>query len=104
MSDLFNNPMVQQAREAMSPELIEEYKKIGEEMYKSVDFVSSEVLDNPASVGVKPLKDSTPEEIVEAVAYITDAIKSGLHPDYLDETEKDVCKAFYGDDWESKFV
>jgi hypothetical protein len=99
--------MVQQAKLAMSQEQLDEYKHIGEEMYKSVDFVTSEVLDNHASgqaPGQKCLKDSTPEEIIEAVAYINEAIKSGLHPDYLDENEKDVCKAFYGEDWMNKWL
>ena len=33
--DLFNNPMVNNALKAMTPEQIEEYKKIGEHMYET---------------------------------------------------------------------
>lgn len=103
MSDLFNNPMVQQAKQAMTPEQLDEYQRIGEAMYNSVDFVNSEVINNPDNpIPGKALNDCTPHEIIEAVAYIVEAIKSGLHPDYLDESERDVCKAFYGDDWIDK--
>ena len=104
MSDLFTNPMVQQAKQAMTQEQLDEYKRIGEEMYNTVDFVNSEIIDNPSLPGSKSLHDSTPQEIIEAVAYIVEAMKSGLHPDYLDDNEKEVCKAFYGDDWKSKFI
>ena len=35
---LFNNEMIKQARESMTPEQLEEYKKKGEEFFANVDF------------------------------------------------------------------
>ena len=36
--DLFNNPMVKAALASMTPEQIENYKKIGEKMYGNFKF------------------------------------------------------------------
>ena len=38
--DLFNNPMVDSAKKALTPEQMEEYKKIGEYMYNNDVFKS----------------------------------------------------------------
>ena len=43
---LFNNPMIEAAMKALSPEDLERYKQIGEAMYGTVDFENSKILDN----------------------------------------------------------
>jgi len=89
--DLFNNPMIDSALKALSPEDVEKYKKIGEEMYGNMNFVDSEILNN------------MPAPIAEAVAYISESIKSGLHPSMLDENEIKVLEEAYGENWYLKF-
>ena len=48
--DLFNNPMVKSAMDAMSESEKKRYKIIGEEMYGNVNFEESKILNNMASV------------------------------------------------------
>lgn len=89
--DLFDNPMVKAAAEKMSEEDKERYKRLGESMYLNVDFNESKVLDN------------TPAPMAEAVAYLSEAIKSGLHPSMLNENEQAVLKELYGTNWYENF-
>jgi hypothetical protein len=90
--DLFDNPMVNAAREAMPEEQKKQYEIIGKEMYGCIDFEKSQVLNN------------MPEPMKQAVLYIEQGLNSGLHPDYLDEDEvKLMCEA-YGENWKQKFV
>lgn len=89
--NLFDNPMVAAAREAMTPEQIQNYKDIGEHMYNSVDFVTNEV-------------DQDVDPLTESLAYITNALESGLHPSFLEPVEKDMLRNFYNDDeWYKRF-
>jgi magnesium-transporting ATPase (P-type) len=67
--------MVNNALKAMSKEDLEKYKKVGEQLYGSVNFEDSTVVN----------KLITPAD--EAVAYIEEGLKSGLMPDDLDENE-----------------
>jgi hypothetical protein len=84
--DLYN-----QAKGMMTPEQIEEYKKMGEKMYNTVDFGASEILNNPD------------DPLAESVAYISEAIKSGLHPSFLDENEVKVMEDACGEEWYKHF-
>lgn len=85
-NNLFNNPMVNSARNALTDEQKEEYKKIGEQMYNTVDFNSA---------GTDPL--------AESVAYIREGLKSGLHPSFLPEDEIKVLEEYYGKEWYKHF-
>ena len=35
----------------------------------------------------------------EAVSYVVESLKSGLHPKYLTEDEQVLLQAAYGDEW-----
>lgn len=89
--DLFDNPMTRAAMASMTPEQIEHYKKIGEEMYGSIDFEKSEVLNN------------LPPFLSESLAYITEGIKAGLHISELDKDERKVMEECYGKEWWTHF-
>jgi len=91
MCDIWNNPMVNNALKAMSKEDLEKYKKIGEQLYGSVNFEDSTV--------VKQL--ITPAD--EAVAYIEEGLKSGLLPEDLDENEVILLQQTYGEEWYKKY-
>lgn len=86
--DLFNNPMVKNAKKAMTKEQIDEYKKIGEKMYNTIDFVN-------------PLMENEP--LINSIAYINEALKSGLHYTYLSDNEKLIMKEHYGKNWFEKY-
>ena len=88
---LWNNPMVEKALKSLSPEEIEKFKKIGESMYGNIDFKDSKILNNIAP------------PIAEAVAYVEEGLKAGLHPSDLDENEIHCMVNAYGDDWYKKY-
>ena len=96
-NDLFDNPLVRQAKQNMSAEDIERYKKIGEEMYKNIDF-ESEVLADQGNI----INTITPE-MKEGIYYIEAQFKSGLHPSMLEEHEKIFLKDCYGEEWYLKW-
>jgi len=84
---LFNNPMVNNALKALTPEQLAGYKKIGEQLYGSINYVDSEIINNMAP----PME--------EAVAYVEEGIKSGLLPEDLDENEVILLTNAYGEEW-----
>lgn len=84
---LFNNSMVESALRALSPEDIARYRAIGEEMYGTVDFEESKVLNN------------TPAPMYEAGAYIREQLKAGLHPSMMDSDEKRLMEELFGKEW-----
>lgn len=88
---LFNNPIINKALESMSGEQIEQYKKIGEELYGTIDFEDNHVLNNMPP----PMKD--------AVIYIEESIKSGQHISTLEDNEKQLLKEAHGEDWYLNF-
>lgn len=88
--DLFDNPMVTAAKKSMSPRSLERYKKLGESMYGGINFTESKV-------------DNRPEPMVEALAYIEESLKSGLHPSMLDDNEKAILLDAYGKEWYKKW-
>ena len=89
--DLFDNPMTRAALAAMSDDEKRRYKKIGEEMYGHMNFEDSKVLNN------------IPEPMEEALAYIQEQLKSGLHPSFLDENEKAFLADSLGKEWYVKW-
>ena len=89
--DLFDNPMVRSALESMTPEQVESYKRIGKEMYGTIDFEKSEVLSN------------LPPPMAEALLYIEEGLKSGLHPVDLSKDEIALLVESYGKEWYKKW-
>jgi len=87
-NDLFNNPMVESAKKALTPEQMEEYKKIGEYMYNNDVFKSGGNIVN------------TEESIL---MYAVESLRSGLNPSELSQQEKQCLISTYGDNWYEKF-
>lgn len=85
--DLFDNPMTRAAMNALDSEQIDKYKKIGEEMYGNIDFTQSKVLNN------------MPAPMAEALAYIVEGLKAGIHPSDLDKDEMKLLEEGYGEKW-----
>jgi len=90
---LWNNEMVNSALKSMSPSDLEHYKKLGESLYKDLNFETSNIES----------KENIPPYLSDALAYIVESIKSGLHPSMLDEDEKKVLEEIYGKEWYLKF-
>jgi len=84
---LWDNPMTRSAMKAMSPEELQRYKEIGQSMYGDVDFEASKVLNN------------IPPPMAEAVAYVEESLKSGLHPSMLEEKEVALLVEVRGHKW-----
>jgi hypothetical protein len=89
--DLFDNPMTRSALAAMSDEEKRRYKQIGEEMYGHMNFEDAKVLN------------SVPAPMEEALAYIYEQLKSGLHPSALDDNEKAFLADADGEEWYKKW-
>jgi hypothetical protein len=89
-NDLFNNPMVDSALAAMSPEDVEKYQKAGEYMHETVDFVNAD-----------GKKETAPAAMMNGVMYILDSLRSGQHISTLESNEKRLLKETYGDEWYS---
>ena len=90
--DLFNNPMVESARKAMSPEQQEEYKRIGEYMYNNDVYKVNEIGSKVKEAGNADL-----------ILYATEALKSGGNPNDLSGAELRALIDIYGDRWYEKF-
>ena len=88
--DLFNNPMIDAAMKAMSPEEIESYKKVGEKMYKNMENMSRETSNLPSSMQ-------------EATAYIVTGLNSGLHPKDMNANEIILLTNTIGAKWYEDF-
>lgn len=90
MSDLFNNPLVNRALKNMTPDQLNQYKEWGKYMYGNTDYVSTQIN------GMAP-------EMEDAVAYIEEAIKSGISPQDLTEKEVQFLMDAFGPDWYKKY-
>lgn len=80
-----NQALYDQAKGSLSEEKIKEYEEMGEKMYNTIDFNTGTLLE--------------PEKEIESVACLIEAIKSGLHPDYMSDDEKELLKKHYGENW-----
>ena len=87
----FDNAMIRQAIKDMSPEQLEKYQKMGNSMYKTIDFAKNQVLNN-----IDP-----PTE--EKLAYINSGLKSGLSPLDLERAELEVLSEVYGERWFERY-
>ena len=89
--DLFDNPMTRSALAAMSDDEKRRYRDIGMEMYGHMNFEDAKVLNN------------VPPPMEEALAYIQEQLKSGLHPSALDDGEKSFLADALGKEWYKKW-
>ena len=87
MSDLFNSSFIKNALSSLTPKQIEDYKKIGESLYDSINFIDNELINN------------LPPPLAESVAYIEQGIKAGLVPLDLSENEIVALESAYGKEW-----
>jgi hypothetical protein len=83
---LFNNPMINAAKESMSEKDLEKYRKLGESMYANIDFEKAAV-------------NNIPPDMEDFLVYISSAIKSGLHPSMLSHDEKKFMNEIVGEKW-----
>lgn len=84
--------MIDAARKAMTPEQIEEYKKVGEYMYNSVNYRISEIGSQ--------VKESSEEDLI---LYATEGLNSGLDPYDLSQEELRALINVYGEEWYNMF-
>lgn len=89
MDGVFNNPSVEQALKNLSPEERKRYETIGKEMYDSIEFEAE--------------SEQNPMEATEALLYITEGLKSGLHPSHMDEDEKNYMSEIFGESWYKQY-
>ena len=90
--DLFNNPMVEAAKKSMTPEQLEEYKRVGEYMYNNDVYKVSEIGS----------KIKQPENS-DLILYATQSLKSGGSPHDLSGSELRALIDVYGDNWYERF-
>jgi hypothetical protein len=94
--DLFNNPMVRSAMEALSPEEQEQYKRVGRYMY-NMNYNATDPVKSVKDTQVDPL---TPEQmLIQAEA----GLKSGLDPNELSSLELYLIWMIYGGEWYKEF-
>jgi hypothetical protein len=91
-TNLFNNPMIESAKKSLSPEQLDRYKKLGEDMF-SIDFTNL----NTTNI------NNIPPFLSQPLMYITEAIKAGLHPSELTIDEKNILSECYGNNWWENF-
>ena len=85
-NEIFNN-MRKKFFESIPEEDREAYQRFGEKFHSSFN------VDSGSSVDLSNIC------MEEAVSYVVESLKSGLHPKYLTEDEKVLLQAAYGDEW-----
>lgn len=89
--DLFNNPMVQSAKKAMRKEDLQRYKDWGEAIFTDdIDYETASVTKYPPPM-------------LDALAYIENAVKSGQHPSTLTVDEVKLLNEMRGKEWYKKW-
>jgi hypothetical protein len=91
-NDLFNNPMVDSAMKALTPEQLEEYQEMGKYMYSSNNFEEK-----------NPQPKSLEKETVNGIFYIVEALKAGFHPKDMDKKELQLMYEIYGPRWYEEY-
>lgn len=74
----------------LPPEQKEQFLKLGEKFYNSFDVHKGEIFKE---------EDDKVIHLEEALAYVVESMKSGLHPKYLTEDEVHLLKAGFGEKW-----
>lgn len=72
----------------------ENFIRLGEKFYNSFDVYKGELLQP---------QDDKCIHLEEALAYVVESLKSGLHPKHLSEDEVHLLKAGFGDEWYKKW-
>lgn len=70
------------------------FQKIGEKLYSSFDAQKGTLL---AGQDIESIR------LEEALAYVVESLKAGLHPKYLTYDEVHMLRAGYGDEWYKKW-
>ena len=81
-------PYIESSMKSLTPAQKERYQQLGDAYFKDIDMETSTVNNNPVD---------------DLVAYLVTAVKSGLHPSYLDDGEKKILKDSLGDKWYEKY-
>jgi len=89
--NLFNNPVFENALKNLTPEQREEYEKIGKYMH-SINYTESDP---------KPLK--VDDDMVNGIFYVRESLKSGLHPQDMEEKEIRLMNEVYGPKWYEEY-
>lgn len=90
--DLFNNPMVDSAKRALTDEQKEEYKRMGEYMYNNQNYNTVET----STINSNP-------DVKDFAMYAVEALKSGLDPSELSQKERHSLLQVYGENWYEHF-
>ena len=70
------------------------FQKIGEKLYSSFDAHKGDVL---------PGNDANSIKLEEALAYVVESLKSGLHPKHLTYDEIHLLRSGFGEEWFKKW-
>ena len=84
-------PSKKMAYESMSKEQLLRYERLGKFLYESISFPDAKVINQ--------MKCPTDDE----VAYIIEGLKSGLHPSFLEDSEKVTMETAFGREWYKRF-
>ena len=87
---LWDNDMVRNASKSMSTTDLNKYAKLGESFYKDIDYETSTVIDN---------NNIVPPFMKNAVKYVEESLKSGLHPSMMTKEEVELMNSIRGAKW-----
>lgn len=87
--NLFDDPRIKDTFNGLPKEQQEEYKRQGEHMY-SRDYENDNI-------------GSEEDKMIDAAAFISEGLKSGLRPGQLDENEVEVMRSIFGSEWYRRF-
>lgn len=90
--DPYNNPMIESAKNALTPEQREEYKRIGEYMYNNDIYNISETRMTS--------KNASDQDLC---LYASEFLKAGGDPKDLSDNELRALEKFYGGKWYERF-
>lgn len=89
---LWNDIRWKRAKENMTQDTLDQYKKIGDQMLGSINFNTGE------NTGV-PI----PEPAQNSLSYIITGLKSGLLPSDLEKNEKKLLEQYIGKEWYKQY-
>jgi len=100
----FFQQMRKKMESQVSPEHQEELRKEGEKYFEKIHHLYEES-QVPMIVDDKNTKkEKGPTiDLEESLAYLTENLKSGLHPQYLTEADVQLIVAGYGNEWYQTF-
>lgn len=120
---VFRNPYADMAMTKMTDEEKEKYKRVGKVLYEGYDYENmgdNSLVEKRDETNKEEKKEEEKKEeekkeevqqagntndneaelaLTEATAYILEGVKSGLHPFYLEQHEKDTLRLQLGSLW-----